>query len=155
MGILIILIIVLSCPADVLSHPGKTDRYGGHKCWKGCGEWELLHGEYHLHDDDFRPLKMHAPGRGVRKEQPKREVILEEIPAVESTAPPIQPPEPAVRSEPATHALSVTEIHKVPGPTVYEEDLLITDALLLVALAALLFLLLIALRRRKKTSVHP
>jgi hypothetical protein len=51
-------VLVLLCPAIVLSHPGKTDKKGGHRCWKGCAEWQLDYGEYHLHDKYFKPIRL-------------------------------------------------------------------------------------------------
>lgn len=55
------LLLVWTAPVVAIAHPGKTDRQGGHKCWKECGEWELAHGEYHLHDKEYRPLRVDRP----------------------------------------------------------------------------------------------
>ena len=55
--ILLILALVL-IPAAAFGHPGKTDYYGGHHCLKGCAEWGLYTGEYHLHDKDGKPIRV-------------------------------------------------------------------------------------------------
>jgi hypothetical protein len=47
---------VIALPAS--AHPGKTDRYGGHKCYKECAEWDLYYAEYHLHDKDGKAVKV-------------------------------------------------------------------------------------------------
>ena len=56
MFIALLLVLVIALPAS--AHPGKTDRYGGHKCHKECAEWDLYYAEYHLHDKDGRPVKV-------------------------------------------------------------------------------------------------
>ncbi len=58
MGKFLLVCLLLACPVLAVAHPGKTDRLGGHKCWKDCGEWDLDYGEYHLHDKDYRPLRV-------------------------------------------------------------------------------------------------
>lgn len=52
----VLLAAVIALPAS--AHPGKTDRDGGHKCYKECAEWDLYYAEYHLHDKDGRPVKV-------------------------------------------------------------------------------------------------
>jgi hypothetical protein len=47
---------VIALPAS--AHPGKTDRYGGHKCYKECAEWDLYYAEYHLHGKDGKTVKL-------------------------------------------------------------------------------------------------
>jgi len=54
--IVLFVLTVIALPAS--AHPGKTDRYGGHKCYKECAEWDLYYAEYHLHDKDGRPVKV-------------------------------------------------------------------------------------------------
>ncbi len=51
------LISILLLPSLTYAHPGKTDRRGGHACRKDCSEWELYVGEYHLHEEDFQPVR--------------------------------------------------------------------------------------------------
>jgi len=55
---LILTALFCSIPFLALSHPGKTDRHGGHKCVKGCEEWKLYYTEYHLHDKSGRPIRV-------------------------------------------------------------------------------------------------
>ena len=52
----LLLAIVIALPAS--AHPGKTDRQGGHKCYKECAEWDLYYAEYHLHDKDGKTVKV-------------------------------------------------------------------------------------------------
>jgi hypothetical protein len=53
-----VVIIIVFLPSLATAHPGKTDRRGGHVCRKDCSEWDLYVGEYHLHDEDDRPLRI-------------------------------------------------------------------------------------------------
>ncbi|MBA4371697.1 MAG: hypothetical protein C0402_02415 [Thermodesulfovibrio sp.] len=53
----VVVISILFFPSITLSHPGKTDRRGGHECKKDCSAWDLYVGEYHLHEEDLRPIK--------------------------------------------------------------------------------------------------
>ncbi len=57
MKIILVFILLLLCPSIVLSHPGKTDKRGGHRCLRDCSEWQLDYGEYHFHDKDFMPIR--------------------------------------------------------------------------------------------------
>jgi hypothetical protein len=59
--------LVLVLPGIALSHPGKTDRYGGHKCLRKCEDWGLVFDEYHLHDKEGRPVRV-AQKREVQPE---------------------------------------------------------------------------------------
>lgn len=54
----IFLMFYLIFPDSVCAHPGKTDLRGGHACRKGCSDWGLSYGEYHLHDEAFRPIRL-------------------------------------------------------------------------------------------------
>jgi hypothetical protein len=61
-----IIFVALLClvAAPALSHPGKTDRYGGHNCIKDCEEWKLYYKEYHLHDKDGKAIRVAGkPGK--------------------------------------------------------------------------------------------
>ncbi len=55
---LMLFVLVSILPGVVLSHPGKTDRYDGHRCLKDCEEWKLYYKEYHLHDKDRKPIRI-------------------------------------------------------------------------------------------------
>ena len=64
-----LLAIFIALPAS--AHPGKTDRYGGHKCYKECAEWDLYYAEYHLHDKDGRPVKVARRNRSGQSQRPR------------------------------------------------------------------------------------
>lgn len=100
---------VIALPA--FAHPGKTDRDGGHKCYKECAEWNLYYAEYHLHDKDGKPVKVarKKPVRSKPEAAPVDEKsVIEEQPAgrPEKTTPP-QPAAVAVAAavEPETSSL--------------------------------------------------
>jgi hypothetical protein len=69
---LLVLTLLVLCPSVVLSHPGKTDKRGGHRCWKGCAQWQLDYGEYHLHDKDFMPIRLEKTGNVTPVSEPSR-----------------------------------------------------------------------------------
>lgn len=124
----VILILFVALPA--YAHPGKTDRYGGHKCYKECAEWDLYYAEYHLHDKNGRPVKV------VRK-KPARSLptaTIVETEAVVSRTLPSVPPVPAVPQ--------VAQAAMAPD----EAGLPLNWILL----ALLLLLFLVTRRRRKK-----
>lgn len=139
-----ILILLLSFPAG--AHPGKTDYRGGHKCWKNCGEWELRPGEYHLHDKDWKPIRLDAKG-GVIEPVPKRSVptpekrFLQEEPAAA----------PGVQNTPESAGGGRQEIvEKRHIVTVYEESLLPLRNIFLLLLAVLMLMVLIFVRKKKE-----
>lgn len=47
---IIIIFIILILPANVLAHPGRTDKYGCHTCYTNCSSWGLSYGQYHCHN---------------------------------------------------------------------------------------------------------
>jgi len=47
--IIILFIAVVSGPASVSAHPGRTDSSGCHTCRTNCPSWGLSYGEYHCH----------------------------------------------------------------------------------------------------------
>ncbi|MHB8843271.1 MAG: hypothetical protein ACYC7L_00850 [Nitrospirota bacterium] len=120
-----LLILFVALPA--YAHPGKTDRYGGHKCYKECAEWDLYYAEYHLHDKDGRPVKV------VRK-RPVRSVPTTTI--VEAAAASAEPEPPAAATPPVVRAAIVPDEPGLP--------------LNWILLALFLLLLLVVRRRRKK-----
>lgn len=77
-------ITIIFFPSLGLSHPGKTDRRGGHACRKDCSEWDLYVGEYHLHEDDYRPVKPGGNARPKTTPNPENNTMTEVIP-LEST----------------------------------------------------------------------
>jgi hypothetical protein len=123
--ILAALLFVLSV-SPCIAHPGKTDRQGGHKCYKECEEWKLYYMEYHLHDKDGRPVRV--------EKRRKRELS-----SVASMATPTEVP-PIVTSITNT----VTVYRDLP---VQEGNLLFPNPLLYILL--LLFLLLLILRMNR------
>ena len=126
----VILILFAALPAH--AHPGKTDRHGGHKCYKECAEWDLYYAEYHLHDKDGKPVK-------VARKKPARSVptaTIVEMDAVVSRSVPTPPPVPA--------APQVAQAAMTPdGP-----DLRLNWILL-----ALLLLLFLVNRRKRKEKI--
>lgn len=120
-------------PAAADSHPGKTDLYGGHKCFKKCENWGLLFDEYHLHDKDGKPIRVEKK-KAVKKAPRKRQVVEEAKQAVpeipqEIDVKPIQPP-------------------RYNAAVIPREEKLTLNPLLLILLALLLLLLLVRMRRR-------
>jgi len=126
-------LLIVIFPVLAWSHPGKTDTMGGHKCYKGCEKWDLLFGEYHLHDKDGKPIRV---AKKVRKKQP--------IVAV----PPVSP----VQEEKVETQQSVQEAAKSPLVLAIEpEESLSTSPLMLFLLVLLLLLLLIKRRQRERS----
>ncbi|MEK6743270.1 MAG: hypothetical protein AABZ15_06660 [Nitrospirota bacterium] len=123
------LAIVIALPA--YGHPGKTDRDGGHKCYKECAEWDLYYAEYHLHDKDGRAVKV-ARKKPVR---PKPDAAPAEDKPVRSTDGPADAPP----SQPAAVAAAAAG----------EPDILSLPWILIMVF---LILLLIVKRRRRKAS---
>jgi MYXO-CTERM domain-containing protein len=118
-----LLAIVVALPA--YGHPGKTDRQGGHKCYKECAEWDLYYAEYHLHDKDGKPVKVARKKTG----RPKKQVIEDKSAKI---------PEAAQPTQPAAAATMAVE----PG----------SPSLPWILLILFLLLFLVVRRRRKKTS---
>lgn len=138
---LIIVTVIALFPVRAYAHPGKTDVRGGHKCWKGCGQWELYYGEYHLHDKDFRPIRLDQP--------PPAELpdVSEPIPALPTGSEnlPEQSPEPAVQPLPKP-------VYRQPGaaPLPAEESTLLLDSFTIALLLILLVLVVVLLMIRNK-----
>ena len=122
------LAIVIAFPA--YGHPGKTDRDGGHKCYKECAEWNLYYAEYHLHDKDGKAVKV-ARKKPVR---PKPEAA----PAAESPVllPADRPVDPATAQPVAAAAAVEPCLPSLPG----------------IVLMLLLLLFLIVRRNRRTGS---
>ncbi len=125
------LILILFLPLTAWSHPGKTDRYGGHLCMKECEEWNLFYKEYHLHDKDGRPVRIKKEKKGKRAEP-----VLQSVPT-ESASP--------VNSLTTT---VVTTHYRVA--TVIEENVYSTNPLLYVLAVLLLLLLVLRMNRRRE-----
>ncbi len=140
---LLVLALVILWPSIALCHPGKTDRKGGHKCWKDCAEWGLEYGEYHLHDKDFRPVRVDAEGNPAETAVRSQEDVSGAVPYkgvagdVRKEPPGIQPREPFST--------------KSTGSASYEEGMCLLDGYRLALSAAVVLLLfcLIAIRARR------
>ncbi len=133
MKTLLMAILIIIFPVLIWSHPGKTDSIGGHKCYKGCEKWELLFGEYHLHDKDGKPIRVAKKVRKKRHIKERPSVVLAQEEKVEE-------PQPMMKA--AAMPLPVRSVQP-------EEDLSISP-LMLILLALLLLLLLIRRRTRKR-----
>ena len=138
------LIIMFLLPFSAIAHPGKTDYRGGHKCWKNCGEWELRHGEYHLHDKDWNPIRFGQKGDVVEADKPEGVPIPEKRFLLEEPA--TVAPENSGTKIPDQHV--VVEKHQML--TVYEESVMPLNTILLILLAVLMLIVLIFLRRKRE-----
>ncbi len=130
----LVLIIIIAClaPLTALSHPGKTDRYGGHQCLKGCEDWGLFFKEYHLHDKDGKPVRVSRKKRVLPADGPRDEEI--------ETAPAEKEPAAEQKIETVTRYVTV----------VREESVITPDPLLFVVLALLLLLLILRTGRSRR-----
>ena len=133
---LILLLILCVWPVTAPAHPGKTDKYGGHMCIKGCEEWKLFYKEYHLHDKDGRPIRMS------RKKAAAAPVHAELQSAAAAT----------VVLAPVSAAVQTVTVYR-SVTTVYEEDIFSSNPLLWALLVLLLLLLLF--RRNRKEPENP
>ena len=133
---LILIVVLCMCvwPLTVAAHPGKTDKYGGHMCLKGCEEWKLFYKEYHLHDKDGRPIRVNKSRKG-------------KAPAPVMSEPVSLPAETVVQAaQPATAV--VTTHHYVTN--VYEENIFSSNPLLYLLLVLLLFLLILRMNSKRE-----
>ncbi len=128
-----ILILMFLYPVLSDAHPGKTDHYGGHMCLKGCEEWKLFYKEYHLHDKDWKPIRVGKNKRG-------------KAPAPVMSEPSSLPAETAVQADQPTTAV-VTTYHYVTN--VYEENIFPSTPLLYILLILLLLLLVLRMNQRR------
>jgi hypothetical protein len=127
---ILILAVLCAYPFVVQAHPGKTDRHGGHRCLKECEEWTLFYDEYHLHDKDWKPIRIEKSKRRAVKPaaKPEEPAVIAEEPT---------PPQPAPGQVSAALA---------PAPAA-DDPVLFPDRLLWALLV--LFLLLLVMRRRR------
>lgn len=152
---LVCILAILLFSASVSAHPGKTDRRGGHKCWKKCGEWNLEYGEYHLHDKNWKPIRTDAKGNPLQQAQTEpppfdeQQRRIDPIAAEEKTqaAAPPGTPEEGVDKPVAPEKIGRNQTTVV---TVPEEGFLSLDTALLFALALFLLMVLILLRKRRE-----
>lgn len=133
---LIAMCIMLVLPAMAFGHPGKTNRYGGHKCIKGCEEWGLFYDEYHLHDKDGKPIRVGKMKKV--KPSPAAGVASRETDTAAQTA--------LVTT--TTQTVVVTNYRYITN--VYEENLLQSNPLIYVLLILFLFLLILRMNRHRE-----
>lgn len=128
---IVLLFIIVMMPAVAWAHPGKTDSIGGHKCIKGCENWGLFYGEYHLHDKDGKPIRVARKTRVIR--EPSASGGLDEKKAITAMSP------------------SQEALNAAPTPlSVHDEEAgIAVSPLILLLLALLLFLLLIKQRQQR------
>ena len=144
--ILVILATILY-PAAVLSHPGGTDRHGGHKCRKDCADWHLDIGEYHLHDENGNPMRVEKQENGEISQQPE--------PAGQRALPPDKTTE---IKKPEISAGINGQIPQNAQETNYssiqkgDKCIAFLNPLMILMFIALLLLLLILKRRKKNIS---
>lgn len=126
------------------AHPGKTDYHGGHKCWKGCGEWGLEHEEYHLHDKDWKPIRLDRNGKPAIKHDDIK-VATGQEPAVQNQI--------AGTTSDKINGTPKVDIKRINifdrNTIIYEESILSFNVILLLLLALLLLTVLIFIRKRK------
>lgn len=124
-----LIVIVTFCMIPVLSysHPGKTDWRGGHKCIKDCEEWGLFYAEYHLHDKNWKPIRISRKVKDIPKQR--------ELQSAATVTPAQEAAAVAPKTETVTVYRSVTNVH--------EENVLASNPLLWVLLVLLLLLLIL------------
>lgn len=145
----VIFALLILCPSIVAAHPGKTDRSGGHKCWKDCYDWELEYGEYHFHDKDFRPIRLDREGNPKGPKEPPE--IKDTV--VPNTNQPVVPED--VKKDPPKERPQERSVSANRSETAaYDESICpfapLHFALLALVLVLLLILLAIRVRRRKE-----
>jgi hypothetical protein len=133
---LLAVVILLVLPALSYSHPGKTNRYGGHKCIKGCGEWGLFYEEYHLHDKDGRPIRVE------RRKKAKTPGIAGLVTSEAATS-----AQTSLITN-TTETVLVTSYRYVTN--VYEENLFMSNPLIYILLMLLILLLVFRMNRRRE-----
>jgi len=142
----IIYSLLILCPSIAAAHPGKTDKAGGHKCWKDCYDWELEYGEYHFHEKDFRPIRVDRNGNPKGQKEPPE---IKETVSPKTTEAVV--PENVVKKEPPKERPQ--EMSVSANRTTYNESICPFDPLHFALSALVIFLLLILLvirvRRRK------
>jgi hypothetical protein len=124
----VLLVIAFLLPLLAEGHPGKTDRFGGHRCLKGCEEWELFYKEYHLHDKDWKPIRV---GNKKLGEKPDAPVLVEPGSGLTEAAAP----------------KTITTYRYVT--TIREENVFLSNPLLYILLILLLLLLILRMNRKR------
>lgn len=129
----LIVVFILCLPPDLsYSHPGKTDRYGGHKCLKGCEDWGLYYEEYHFHDKEGKPIRVSK----------KEKVKAPETAGLKSNATETVVRVDKVKTEITTSYQHITKVT--------EENVFLPNPLLFILLILLLLLLLLIMNRNSE-----
>lgn len=136
---LLLLILLCSCPLISEGHPGKTDRYGGHKCMRGCEKWGLFYEEYHFHDKDGNPIRV-KKSKQVKEPEFPAAAVLESRSSETYSLP---------TDGPKTEAVTTTYRYVT---TVYEENVFLSNPLLYMLLLLLLLLLILRMNRKREES---
>lgn len=131
---LIVIAALCIIPVSSYSHPGKTDWRGGHKCVKDCEEWGLFYAEYHLHDKDWKPIRISRKGKETPRDPELRSAATST--SVSETAQVIP------KTETVTVYRYVTNV--------YEENILASNPLLWALLVLLLLLLILRMNRKRE-----
>jgi len=131
---LILFVMLCAWPITAFAHPGKTDKYGGHMCLKGCEEWKLFYKEYHLHDKDGKPIRVNRNKKGKAAGPAKREPLS--VPTVTF-----------VRADQPKTAIVTTALHVT---NVYEENMIVPNPLLYLLVVLLLLLLVLRMNRKRE-----
>jgi hypothetical protein len=87
--VLLLTLLAFLSPISAPAHPGMTDRYDGHKCFKKCEDWGILYAEYHLHDKDRKPVRVAKK----RKQAPQEETGKGMVPVEAAVQPQAAPAE--------------------------------------------------------------
>jgi hypothetical protein len=141
---LLLFTVFVLLPSIALGHPGKTDRWGGHRCWRGCADWKLDYGEYHFHDKDLMPIRL-------------KKISVTSFPAA-SRRTPDEPAASAVSGDAVTGGERNSSEKKIPQTPATQVGSAVDEAIAPaggcdLALSALLFLLLavfLFIRKRRR-----
>lgn len=140
--LILLIVAIIWYPSEALSHPGGTDRHGGHKCRKDCADWHLDIGEYHLHDENGNPMRLNKQENDDIPRQP-------EPAGQRALAPDVMPEISAgINGQIPRNAqeMDYSSIRKDAKCSAF------LNPLLLVMLIALLLLLLLLKRKKKNRS---
>jgi hypothetical protein len=131
--------------AHAYGHPGKTDYRGGHKCWKNCSEWDLGYGEYHLHDEDWKPIRFERQGEEIQPPKIPDQEIPEPLEQTHVVATTTQDQTPTIIEKKEV-------VVNAPDIVVYEEGIIPFDAIFFLILAILLLIALIFIRKKRERN---
>ncbi len=142
------LAVILLFSVCAYAHPGKTDRRGGHKCLRNCSEWELLYGEYHLHDKDWKPIRVDVKGAPIPDAPPLHNMTPSQEPQERAKAPEQTVVQSSGESTPENPERKIINQYRYIT-LVREENILSFYNIVLIILAFLLLSALIFIRRKR------